>query len=184
MPDFTIAPAPSFWHEVPGADGEARFLAERTAGLEGEAKAVATTMAEFALATHSATDDLTLLLQEPESSLYAVADFALYTDRVPPTSEKEALGLVTGGEVGPWDPTVVAVELGPVHGFRISEFLAAAEDAGLNSDLTYLQLIQTTYVVSVDGRLGTVALTPAPSPGAGVILALVEPVISTWKVSS
>ncbi|MGH3352759.1 MAG: hypothetical protein ACRDPS_18985 [Nocardioides sp.] len=183
MPDFTIAPDPSLWHEVPGADGEEQFVADRTAGLQGEAKAFATTMAEMAIATRDASDDLTLLLQEPESSLYAVAGFALYTDREPPTSEKEALELVTEGSVGPWEPTVVPVELGSVHGFRVSEFLPAAEDAGSSSDLTHLQFIQTTYVVSAGGRLGAVALTPASSPAAGVVLALVEPVISTWEVS-
>lgn len=185
MADFTIAPDPALWHQVPDVDGEARFVAERTAGLEGEAKAVATTMAEFALATRGATGDLTLLLQEPESSLYAVAGFALYTDRVPPTSEQEALELVTEGNVGPWDPTVVPVELGSVQGFRVSEFLPAAEDGGVGAsdDLTHLQLIQTTYVLSAGGRLGAVSLTPAPSPAAGIVLALIEPVISTWEVS-
>lgn len=183
MPDFTIAPDPTLWHEVPDASSEARFVEERTAGLQGEAKEVATTMAEFALASRGATDDLTLLLQEPESSLYALASFALYSDREPPTTEQEAVELVTDGVVGQWDPTVVPVELGLVRGFRISEFLPAAEDAESSDDLTHLEFIQSTYVVSAGGRLGTVALTPAPSPSAGVILALVEPVISTWKVS-
>lgn len=183
MPDFTIAPDPALWHEVPGVDGEVRFVAERTAGLQGEAKAVAMTMAEFALASRRATDDLTLLLQEPESSLYAVATFALYTDQTPPVSEQEALHLITEGDVGPWEPITAPIDLGGVRGFRVSEFLPAADEDSEGSDLTPLQLIQTTYVISVDGRLGTVALTPAPSPGAGVVLALVEPVISTWKVS-
>ncbi|MER7604438.1 hypothetical protein [Nocardioides sp. NPDC127503] len=183
MADFTIAPDAALWHEVPNVDGEARFVAQRTAGLEGEAKAVATTMAEFALATRGATGDLTLLLQEPESSLYAVAGFALYSDRVPPTSEQEALDLVTEGNVGPWDPTVVPVELGTVQGFRVSEFLPAPDDGGASDDLTHLQLIQTTYVLSAGGRLGAVSLTPAPSPAAGIVLALIEPVISTWEVS-
>ncbi|MEU0270140.1 hypothetical protein [Nocardioides sp. NPDC006303] len=183
MADFTIAPDPALWHQVPDVDGEARFVAERTAGLEGEAKTVATTMAEFALATRGATGDLTLLLQEPESSLYAVAGFALYTDRMPPASEQEALDLVTAGNVGPWDPTVVPVELGSLQGFRVSEFLPAAGDGGAGDDLTHLQLIQTTYVLSAGGRLGAVSLTPAPSPAAGILLALIEPVISTWEVS-
>lgn len=183
MPDFTIAPDPTFWHEVPASDGEARFVAERTAGLEGEAKAMATTMAELALASRGATGDLTLLLQETESSLYAVAGFALYTDREPPATEKEAVALVTDGVVGPWEPTVVPVELGSVTGFRVSEFLPAAEDAESGDDATHLQFVQTTFVVSAGGRLGAVALTPAPSPAAGIVLALIEPVISTWEVS-
>lgn len=183
MPDFTIAPDPSLWHEVPDADGEARFVAERTAGLQGEAKAVATTMAEFALATRSATDDLTLLLQEPESSLYAVAGFALYSDREPPSNEQEALELVTEGTVGQWEPTVATVELGSVRGFRVSEFFPAAEQVGPDDDLTHLQLIQSTYVVSAGGRLGAVSLTPASTPAAGIVLALIEPVIATWEVS-
>ncbi|MEI7054256.1 hypothetical protein WBG06_00445 [Nocardioides sp. CCNWLW239] len=183
MPDFTIAPDPALWHEVPDAAGEAKFVAERTAGLEGEAKAVATTMAELALASRGTTGDLTLLLQEPESSLYAVAGFSLYSDREPPQTEQDALELVTGGDIGQWEPTVATVELGAVRGFRVSEFLPAAEQVGSDEDLTHLQLIQSTYVVSAGGRLGAVALTPASSPAAGIVLALIEPVIATWEVS-
>lgn len=44
-------------------------------------------------------------------------------------------------------------------------------------------MTQTTYVVSISGRLGTVSLTPAPAPAAGVILTLIEPVISTWEAT-
>ncbi|GGR53587.1 hypothetical protein J2S40_001363 [Nocardioides luteus] len=183
MPEFTIQPDPALWHEVPGPIGESRFVAERSAGLHGDAAQIAATMARLAVAARGTTEDLTLLLQEPQSALYAVATFSLYTDRAPAGTAKDALTLVTGGQVGPWDPTVVPVELGPVRGFRVSELHESEDEIG-GSDATGLHLTQTTYVVSVGGNLGTVALSPAPSPAAGMVLALVEPVISTWEVTA
>lgn len=183
MPEFTIQPDPALWHGVPDLSGEAQFVAERSAGLDGESGQVAATMARLAVAARATSEDLTLLLQEPQSALYAVATFSLYTDRAPAGTAREALHLVTGGQIGPWEPTVVPVELGSVRGFRVSELHPAETESGVE-DVTGLHLTQTTYVVSVGGNLGTVALSPAPSPAAGMVLALVEPVISTWEVTA
>lgn len=184
MPEFTIQPDPALWHEVPDPSGEAQFVAERSAGLDGDGGQVAATMARLAVAVRGTTEDLTLLLQEPQSGLYAVATFTLYTDRSPVESVQEALHLVTEGQLGPWEPTVVPVELGHVRGFRVSELFPAEDESGAGSDATALHLTQTTYVVSIGGHLGTVALSPASSPAAGMVLALVEPVISTWEVTA
>lgn len=183
MPEFTIQPDPALWHEVPGPSGEAQFVEERSVGLVGDSGQVAVTMAKLAVAVRATTEDLTLLLQEPRSSLYAVATFSLYTDRAPAGSVQEALDLVTGGQIGPWEPTVVPVELDRVRGFRVSELYPAEVESGVGSDATALHLTQTTYVVSIGGNLGTVALSPASSPAAGIVLTLVEPVISTWEVT-
>lgn len=184
MAEFTIQPDPALWHEVPGPSGEAQFVDDRSAGLMGDSEQVAATMAKLAVAARATTADLTLLLQEPRSSLYAVATFSLYTDKEPAGSIQEALELVTGGEVGSWEPTIVPVELGRVRGFRVSELYPAEVESGVESDATALHLTQTTYVVSIAGNLGTVSLSPASSPAAGMVLALVEPVISTWEVTA
>lgn len=184
MAEFTIQPDPALWHEVPGSSEEAQFVKERSEGLDEISERVATTMAKLAIAARSTSGDLTLLLQEPRSSLYAVATFSLYTDGEPAETVPEALNLVTGGQVGSWEPTVVPVELGRVRGYRVSELYPAEVGRSVGTDATALHLTQTTYVVSIAGKLGTVALSPASSPAAGMVLALVEPVISTWEVTA
>lgn len=120
MPDFTIAPDSDLWHEVPGAHAGEQFITDHTRGLSGDDAAVAGAVAEAALAARQAADDLTIMLHEPSSSLYAIASFALYSDRAGVASEKEALQLVTGGQFGAWEPVVVEVKLGPVRGYRDS----------------------------------------------------------------
>lgn len=182
MPSFTLNPDPALWSVVPGAEDELDFVEDLCVGLEGEARETARAMARFGVSVRGHADDVTLLLREPNSSLYAVATFALYADRTAPGSESEALELVTDGQVGPWEPTVVPVALGAAAGFRVSEPLEAPVSPEPEGDFTALEFIQTTYVVSVAGRLGTVALTPAPISAAGVLIALVEPVLATWEL--
>jgi hypothetical protein len=116
----------------------------------------------------------------PDLPIYAIAVFSHFRDRHAPSSESEAAEIVGGGEVGPWEPTVAPVEFGAVHGFRVSELLESPDPAE-GDEFRALDLTQTTYLLDVNGRLGTVALSPASVATAAVILALVESVIETWN---
>jgi hypothetical protein len=75
------------------------------------------------------------------------------------------------------------VKPGALSGFRVSELLVSPAPVD-DEEFLDLDLTQTTYVLAVGDRLGTVALSPAYVATAAVILALVEPVIETWNVAA
>lgn len=178
MVEVAVETVPTLWHEVPDSAGADQFVAARTAGLSGEAREAAAEAAQYALAVRAETATLTLLLQEPQSSLYAVAVISLL-DGDAPASESAAVELVCGADPGPWAPTVVPVTLGEHRGFRVSELVES--DRAAEGEFHAIEFTQTTYVLSVSGRLVTAALSPAPATAAGVALALIEPLLATGQ---